>query len=127
LPTPALFEAMDEILDQQAEKLAITRRIAADIKDIWLLQPRFDKRAGRHPMRLVEQPRFRAGYDFLLLRAESGEVPMELADWWTRFYDADNSTRETLLLPNTDAKKKRRRRKKPNDTANAGNSDGDAA
>ena len=65
LPTPALYEAMDEVLDQQAEKLAITRRVAGDIKEIWALQPRFDKRSGRAPLRLLEQPRFRAAWDFL--------------------------------------------------------------
>jgi len=73
---PALFEAMDEVLDTQARKLAITRRIVGDIKDIWALQPRFDKRAGKTPYRLIEQPRYRAGWDFLRLRAQSGEIPM---------------------------------------------------
>ena len=109
LPVPALFAAMDEVLDQQAEKLAITRRIAGDIKDIWLLQPRFDKRAGKSPLRMIEQPRFRAAYDFLLLRAESGEVAQELADWWTKFQEVDHAGREAMLLPDT-AKKKRRSR-----------------
>jgi poly(A) polymerase len=111
LPTPALFEAMDEILDQQGEKMAITRRIAGDIKDIWLLQPRFEKRSGKQALRLIEQPRFRAGYDFLVLRAQSGEIDMELADWWTRFQVVDYSERETMLIPDSEAKKKRRRRR----------------
>lgn len=124
-PTPALFEAMDEILDLQAEKLAITRRIAGDIKDIWLLQPRFDKRSGKHAFRLIEQPRFRAGYDFLLLRAQSGEVAMELADWWTRFQDADTAEREAMLMPDTDPKKKKRRRRSKKPASDTGAS-GDA-
>jgi poly(A) polymerase len=109
-PVPAMFGAMDEVLDQQAEKLAITKRIAGDIKDIWLLQPRFEKRAGRAPHRLIEQPRFRAAWDFLVLRAESGEVPKELADWWADFQDAGNEEREQMLLPDTDKKRKRRSR-----------------
>ncbi len=104
---PALFEAMDEVLDQQAEKLAITRRISGDIKDIWALQPRFEKRSGKTTLRLLEQPRFRAGYDFLLLRAQSGEVAMELADWWTAFQEADSEARLAMLVP--DKAKKRRR------------------
>jgi poly(A) polymerase len=91
---PAMFESMTVVLDQQAEKLAITRRIATDIKDIWLLQPRFEARAGKRPYRLLELPRYRAAYDFLLLRAGSGEVAQELADWWTAFADADGPTRE---------------------------------
>ena len=109
-PVPAMFGAMDEVLDQQGEKLAITKRIAADIKEIWLLQPRFEKRAGRAPYRLIEQPRFRAAWDFLVLRAQSGEAPQELADWWHRFQDADHEERETMLLPDADKKRRRRPR-----------------
>jgi poly(A) polymerase len=121
LPVPALHEAMDEVLDTQGEKLAITRRIAGDIKDVWLLQPRFEKRSGRTPFRLVEQPRFRAAWDFLRLRAESGEAPQELSDWWAAFEQADNAERETMLKPDTaDPKKRRRRRvKKPSEGGGA--------
>jgi poly(A) polymerase len=111
---PALYQAMDTVLDVQGEKLAITRRIAGDIKDIWALQPRFEARAGKRPYGLLEQPRFRAGYDFLVLRAESGEIDKELADWWTRFQEADGEERARMLLPEQAGdKKRRRRRKKP--------------
>ena len=111
-PIPALHGAMDEVLDIQGGKLAITRRIAADIKDIWILQPRLENRAGRRPLRVVEQPRFKAGYDFLLLRAESGEVAQELADWWRAFLDADTEARLAMLTPEKKpARRKRRRRK----------------
>ena len=114
---PALYQAMDTVLDVQAEKLAITRRIIGDIKDIWALQPRFEARAGKRPYALLEQPRFRAGYDFLLLRAESGEVEMELAEWWTDFQNADGGKRGEMLLPEQAGdKKRRRRRKKPADS-----------
>ena len=114
-PMPALFLAMDEVLDVQAEKLAITRRIAGDIKDIWALQPRFDQRSGKRPYALLEQPRFKAGYDFLLLRAESGEVDEELGNWWTSFLNNDGEARATMLLPPKpgEAKKRRRRKRKP--------------
>ena len=111
---PALFQAMDTVLDVQGEKLAITRRIAGDIKDIWALQPRFEQRAGKRPYALLEQPRFRAGYDFLLLRAQAGEIDMELVEWWTRFQHAEGDKRAEMLLPEAAGdKKKRRRRKKP--------------
>ena len=114
-PIPALYLAMDDVLDVQAEKLAITRRIAGDIKDIWALQPRFEQRSGKRPYGLLEQPRFRAGYDFLLLRAQSGEVDEELAEWWTGFIERDGDDRSAMLLPPSadGAKKKRRRRRKP--------------
>jgi poly(A) polymerase len=123
-PVPAMFGAMDEILDQQAEKLAITKRIAGDIKDIWLLQPRFEKRAGRAPHRLIEQPRFRAAWDFLVLRAESGEVPKELADWWHEFQDASDEDREKMLLPDADKKRKRRSRSRSRKAGDEKVSDG---
>jgi len=121
-PIPALHEAMSEVLEKQCEKLAITRRIAGDIKDIWLLQPRFDNRAGKRALRLLEQPRFRAGYDFLLVRARSGEVPQESADWWSNFIAAEPEQRLALLEPDP-AKRKRRRRKSPAATAAAGDAE----
>ena len=119
---PALFLAMDAVLDVQAEKLAITRRVAGDIKDIWALQPRFEQRSGKRPYGVLEQPRFKAGYDFLLLRAESGEVENELAQWWTDFMNHDGEARAAMLLPQPkadEAKKRRRRKRKPN-TATVG-------
>ncbi len=113
-PMPALFLAMDEVLDVQAEKLAITRRIAGDIKDIWSLQPRFEQRSGKRPYGVLEQPRFKASYDFLLLRAESGEVDVELGQWWTDFMNCEGDARAAMLLPQKpDETKKRRRRKRP--------------
>jgi poly(A) polymerase len=110
VPQPALYDAMDEVLDRQGEKLAITKRIVGDIKEIWALQPRFDKRAGKAPYRMLEQPRLRAAYDFLLLRADSGEAPQELADWWTEFQDTNHDRRAEMLLPDSGPKKRRRSR-----------------
>lgn len=112
-PLPALMQAMHDVSDVQAEKLAITKRFSIVMKEIWTLQPRFEQRAGQRPFRLLENPRFRAGYDFLLLRCQSGELPMEIAEWWDRFAQADTATREAMLLPNTEPAKKRRRRRKP--------------
>ncbi len=109
---PALYQAMDTVLDVQGEKLAITRRIAGDIKDIWSLQPRFESRSGKRPYGLLEHPRFRAGYDFLLLRAESGEIEAELGDWWRRFQNADGEGRAQMLLPQAAGDRKRRRRRR---------------
>lgn len=126
---PALFAAMDEVLASQAEKLAITRRIAADITEIWALQPRFEKRAGKAPFRLLEQPRFRAGYDFLRLRAESGEIDKELADWWDNFARAEASDREAMLVTEkkTDATRRRRRPRRKPTSGKAGASPGEQA
>lgn len=125
-PHPALFEAMDEVLASQAEKLAITRRISADITEIWALQPRFEKRAGKAPYRLLEQPRYRAGYDFLRLRAESGEIEMDLPDWWDRFAGAGTDERETMLVPDKKEGPRKRRRPRRKPTAKPAGSSDDA-
>jgi poly(A) polymerase len=90
------------------------------MKEIWLLQPRFEQRAGQRPLRLLALPRFRAAYDFLLLRCESGELDMELGEWWTEFQDATDERRAEMLLPDSSPKKKRKRRtKKPTATGAA--------
>jgi poly(A) polymerase len=118
--TPALYMAMDEVLDKQTDKLAIPRRLTTTMKEIWTLQPRLEQRSGRRPFALLEHPRLRAGYDFLMLRAESGEAPGELVDWWRRFMEASPDERADLLLPTPSAeKKKRRRRRKKSSSATA--------
>jgi poly(A) polymerase len=111
---PALYQAMERVAQVQADKLAIPRRYSTDMKEIWAMQPRLLERSGRRPYRLLEQPRFRAGYDFLLLRCESGEVEAGIGDWWTRFQHADEEERQAMLV-NDDApqKRRRRRRRKP--------------
>ena len=96
-PIPALHLAADDVLDTQTENLALQRRIATDMRDIWAMQPRFERRVGKAPFKLLEHPRFRAGYDFLLLRCESGELPGEVGEWWTAFYEAEGGERERLL------------------------------
>jgi poly(A) polymerase len=94
---PALADAIDSVIADQGDQLAITRRYQADMREIWMMQPRFERRIGRSPWNLVEHIRFRAGYDFLLLRCDSGEVPQELGQWWTEFQEADSQEREALI------------------------------
>ncbi|MFO1320148.1 MAG: polynucleotide adenylyltransferase PcnB [Burkholderiales bacterium] len=111
-PVPAMHEAMDQVLSVQAEKIAIPRRFGTDMKEIWLLQWRLDQRSGKRPYRALESPKFRAGYDFLMLRCESGEAPAELGEWWTRFQDASEAGRADMLLaPEAGVRKRRRRRR----------------
>ncbi|MBI3901344.1 MAG: polynucleotide adenylyltransferase PcnB [Nitrosomonadales bacterium] len=113
-PVAALHTAMGAVLDRQREQLAIPHRHDAVMKEIWLMQPRFEQRGGLRPLRLLELQRFRAAYDFLLLRCESGEVDAELGQWWEEFQHATDERRAEMLLPDTGgAKKRRRRRKKP--------------
>ncbi|MES2355229.1 MAG: polynucleotide adenylyltransferase PcnB [Pseudomonadota bacterium] len=110
-PMPALAQAMDDVLDRQKDKLAIPRRYDATMKEIWLLQPRFLQRVGERPFRLLTQPRFRAAFDFFLLRADSGELDAALGEWWREFEAADDATRRQMLVPVDAAPKKRRRRR----------------
>ncbi len=114
----ALYAAMDETLERQRKVLAFPRRFDGMIKEIWSLQPRFEQRSGTRPYRLLSHPRYRAGYDFLLIRARGGDAPQELADWWTAFQDADEHARARMLLPATGegARKRRRRKRRPRET-----------
>jgi len=111
-PVPALYQAMEQVIEQQAVKLAIPRRYGGDMKEIWVLQPRFLQRSGRRPYRLLENPRFRAGYDFLLLRCASGEVDPAIGEWWTRFQHADEAERKALLTDEGEAPRRKRRRRR---------------
>jgi poly(A) polymerase len=108
----ALEHAMDEVLDTQCAKLAITRKLTATMREVWAMQPRFEQRSGGRPFRLLEAPRFRMAYDFLALRAASGEVPADLEEWWRAFQNADPEARKAMLLPETAPRKRRRRRRK---------------
>jgi poly(A) polymerase len=112
-PMPALFLAMDQVLDTQTAQLAIPRRFTTDMKELWALQQRLENRTGKRPFRVLEHPRFRAAYDFLQLRCDSGELDAELGDWWRRFQQATPHEREAMLIKDADPKRKRRRRRKP--------------
>jgi poly(A) polymerase len=119
-PQGALFAAMDETLERQRDALAFPRRFDGMIKEIWALQSRFEQRSGGRPYRLLDHPRFRAGYDFLLIRAKGGDAPQELADWWTTFQDASEETRAVMLLPASaggDKRRSRRRRSRKSATS----------
>ncbi|MFT5588117.1 MAG: poly(A) polymerase [Bradyrhizobium sp.] len=95
---PALHLAADDVLDSQTEKLSLQRKIASDMRDIWAMQPRFERRTGKAPYKLLENLRLRAGYDFLLLRCASGEIESELGEWWTDFMEGDIGAREQLQV-----------------------------
>jgi len=116
---PALEAAMDEVLDLQCEKLAITRKLTATMREVWAMQPRLEQRSGQRALRLLEAPRFRMAYDFLALRAASGEVPADLEAWWRAFQVADPETRQAMLLPDSGAPKRRRRRRRKKPVAPA--------
>ncbi len=96
-PFPALQSAIDEVFDSRIGDVSGRGKLGADMREIWMMQPRFEKRVGSTPFSLAEQPRFRAGFDFLRLRADVQEVDETLADWWQEFSLADEATREDLV------------------------------
>ena len=105
---------MDDVIQTQVENLAIPRRYTAGMREIWSMQPRFLQRAGQRPFRMVESPKFRAGFDFLLLRCASGELDAEVGQWWERFQHANEHERAQMLIKDeAPARKRRRRSRKP--------------
>ena len=107
-PTPALQQAIDAVFDARIGDVSGRGRLAADMREIWMMQPRFERRQANSASALVAQPRFRAGYDFLRLRADAQEVEGELADWWEDFSLGDADEREALLQVARDAERNRR-------------------
>lgn len=108
----AMQIAAQGIISQQLARTAIPKRFLIPMREIWTLQLRLPKRAGRRAFATLEHPRFRAAYDFLLLREEAGEDMGGLGMWWTRFQDADEELREKMVSEIEGSSKKRRRPRK---------------
>ena len=96
-PFPALQDAIDDVFNSRIGDVSGRGKLAADMREIWMMQPRFDKRTGSTPHSLVEQARFRAAFDFMRLRADVGEVSEAIAEWWQEFSTADDVRRQDLL------------------------------
>ncbi len=96
-PFPALQQAVDSVFDARIGDISGRGKLGADMREIWLMQPRFERRSGNGPFSLVEQPRFRAGFDFLRLRADAGETSPELAEWWEDFSLGTDEERRALI------------------------------
>jgi len=118
--------AAEEVLREQQRHVSIPKRYSFPMREIWSLQSRFARRQGRNAFKLFENKRFRAAYDFLLLRAQTGEEPQELADWWTHFQEVDAGARDQMVRNAAPMageggggagagkkRRRRRRRKKP--------------
>ncbi|WOD08529.1 polynucleotide adenylyltransferase PcnB [Marinomonas sp. GJ51-6] len=124
--TPALHQAANMVLDNQVASTAIPRRFSTPMREIWDMQFRLPKRYGKRAFLLLEHPRFRAGFDFLLIREMSGTQLNGLGDWWEAFQHATES-KQRDLIKNIDArtndkegakKRRPRRRRKSNGSAN---------
>ena len=122
---PALIAAADQVLNAQTESLAINRRHASDMREIWFMQPRFERRTPRAIHRMFEQPRFRAAVEFLQLRAACDEFDSVVAQWWMDLADAPDGERANMLQnlePEAAPAAKRRRRPRRRKPATGGTS-----
>ena len=107
---PALMDAMDDVFHSRIGDVSGGGKLAGDMREIWMMQPRFEKRIGSAPFGLVEQARFRAAFDFMRLRAEIGEVDEVLADWWQEFSTASDAIRQDMV---DEIRFEQQQRKKP--------------
>ena len=96
-PVAALLDAVDEVFDNRIGDVSGRGKLGADLREIWVMQPRFERRTGNSPFSLVDQPRFRAGFDFLRLRAQVGEIEEELAHWWETFQHVSDDMRQDMV------------------------------
>jgi len=102
--------AIDAVFDARIGDISGRGKLATDMREIWMMQTRFERRTGSGVYSLVEQPRYRAGYDFLRLRADAGEVEGTLADWWDDFAQGNEEERSVLLNDAREATKQQPRR-----------------
>lgn len=116
-----LLNACERVTLRQQSRVAVPRRFTLPLREIVALQPRFERRDGKRALRLLEHPRFRAAYDFLLLRVAAGDADAELGQWWTEIQTlspeerlvkieggGSNEVRESSPRP-----RRRRRRRRP--------------
>ncbi|MBV8036723.1 polynucleotide adenylyltransferase PcnB [Roseateles sp.] len=105
-PVPALAQAIDAVFDARIGDISGRGKLAADMREIWMMQTRFERRSGSGVFSLIEQPRYRAGFDFLRLRADVGEIDASLADWWEDFALGSDEDRQALLADARTAQQK---------------------
>ncbi|MGB6977026.1 MAG: polynucleotide adenylyltransferase PcnB, partial [Gammaproteobacteria bacterium] len=94
---PALHLAMQNVVRQQTKLISFPRQLITSMQDIWLLQYRFPQRTNKWAFRILHHPRFRAAYDFLLLRGQAGEDVQDLITWWSLFQTSDETERHALI------------------------------
>lgn len=113
----AYQEAGNEVINRQIRLIALPKSIGLPVREVWSMQPRFEMTQGGRPFRLLGHPRFRAAYDFLVLRAETGEADPALAEWWTTFQSANEAEQKAMVRSaprssNRSRTRKRRPRKR---------------
>ncbi|MGB5625142.1 MAG: hypothetical protein WBM61_05370, partial [Woeseiaceae bacterium] len=106
----SLSVASYDIVAQQQRRISIPRRFTGPMREMLALQPRFLQMRGKRAMKLLDHRRFRAAYDFMVLRAETGQIEADVASFWT---DAQTQTAEERAVSfqlNAQTEKKRRPR-----------------
>ena len=114
--TQAIHAAANEVVAHQVSRIAIPKRMTTPMREVWALQPRFHKQVGVRCLRFLEHPRFRAAYDFMLLRSQYGEVDPAIADWWTHLQTLAPAEQKLMTRP-SQFKHKKSRKKKPKPSA----------
>ncbi|OAI11476.1 poly(A) polymerase [Methylomonas koyamae] len=109
--TLAYQNAANEVLARQIKITAMPRHITQSMRDVWFMQPKFSRTVGTRPYRLLEQPKFRAAFDFFQLRAETGGADPQLVEWWAQFQEADEELRKQMTAPGKSGGGKPRNRK----------------
>lgn len=123
----ALQEAVSEVVEPQLKRVALPKRFGIPMREIFLLQTRLARPGGKRALRLLSHPRFRAAYDFLLLRAAVGEVPQDLADWWTRIQESEEGEVAIVnVIGERPVPRRRRRRRRRNGGDEGGDGSGNS-
>lgn len=126
----AMQQAAQSVVTQQLSYTSIPKRFLIPMREIWTLQQRLARRQGKRAQAMLEHPRFRAAYDFLLLREQAGEDCNGLGDWWTRFQGADEAVRNEMIntltgsVAQAPGKPKRKRRPRRRGKSSASSSNG---
>ena len=128
-PQDAFFAALSEVMPEQQRSIAIPKRFQGVMKDIWILQDKLARREGKRAFKTFEHPKFRAGYDFLLLRAEIENTAelIDLAKWWTDFQTVSNEARVQMIkgIKSSSSTRRRAPRKRKKATVDSHNSSAD--
>ncbi|WP_394790219.1 polynucleotide adenylyltransferase PcnB [Rhodoferax sp.] len=106
----ALQDAVEDVFNARIGDVSGRGKLAGDMRETWLMQPRFEKRVGSGPYGMIDQPRFRAAFDFMRLRADTGEVDEAIAEWWQEFTTGSDDQRQDLL---DQAREEQSRKQKP--------------
>jgi poly(A) polymerase len=108
-PLQAMQIAATEVVTRQLRHTSLPKRFSLPMRELWMLQPRLEQKPGRRSLKLLTHPRFRAAYDFLLMRCAAGEAPEELGNWWTEVQEASADQRERLVQTHPPARRRGRR------------------